>query len=307
MYDLLLIDGKHSLWRAADAHMELAIETEAGDRVETGAIYGFLSILTRVHQEYAPIMTVICWDDWDKGPAFRRAMYPDYKKRGSFDELPVQQQEFIKGMTKQQHQLMGMMDLMGIRQCVSPGWEADDVMGAIARRYAGAATAIYTGDRDLLQCVTPKVHVVRPLKKGAVAIEDPASVEAEWGVPPDRFVELKALMGDAGDNIPGAKGVGKVTAAKIMECFPTAAAAVEAATGEAPWPETLSESVRAKVAASAGDIAISRQLSEINCEAPLHFRNRHKDQKRVQDLFMKLKFKTMFIEGRLQRLMGMGD
>lgn len=311
MTDLLLVDGKHALWRAADVHQELSVEAADGSKMDTGAIYGFLKILCRVHEEYNPIMTVICWDDWQSGPAVRRAMFAGYKDKGDFDSLPVPQQMLIKSMGKQQPVLMGLMDLMGIRQAYSPGWEADDVLGTLAARYSPANTVILTGDRDLLQCVSDHVTVVRPGtgdNKGQFIPETPEKVAMEWGVGPERFVELKALAGDSGDRIPGARGIGKKMAAKILDVFPTAEEAVKAAeAGPEAWPKPLTESMRGKVKASADDVRLSHRLAKINIEAPLKFRARARNQQRVQDLLIKMKFKTIFLDGRFQRLMGMSD
>jgi DNA polymerase I len=309
--DLLLIDGKHALWRAADAHSELSIETGSGAKMDTGAIYGFLRIICHIHEDFKPQLTVICWDDWEHGPRERRLMYPAYKDKGDFNALPIAQQEFIKSMTKQQHQLMGILDLLGARQAYSPGWEADDVMGTLADRYPVPAI-IFTGDRDLLQCVTDRVSVARPgtgQNKGQNIIETPDTVKEQWGVGPERFVQLKALMGDSGDNIPGARGIGKVGAAKILSVYDTAAEAVsfaKADENEWPWPKELPKGLKEKLKASEAGIMLSEKLSRINTDVPLKFRSRIRSQERVTALFMKLKFKSLFIEGRLARLLEMG-
>lgn len=316
MTDLLLVDGKHALWRAADTHQDLWVEAEDGTKVDTGAVYGFLRILCSIHQKFQPTGTVICWDDWNVGPAKRREVYPAYKERSKL-RMPGEQ-DFILSMIKQQHLLMEVLEVFGIWQSWSPGWEADDVLGTLAKQFSPREVIIFTGDKDLLQCIGPTVCVARPLHgcqskcskehnhipKGAISVETEASVQEQYGVEPSRFQYWKALAGDAGDNIPGASGIGPVAATRILGAYADTEAAIEAASGEGPWG--LSPSIKERVAQSAALIRLSLKLATINCSAPLRFRPRRPDVRRARDLMMGLKFKSIFQDNRFQSLVEMG-
>lgn len=297
-FDTLLIDGKHMLWRAADANDGL----RAGD-FQTGAMYGFLTILCRTQLTFGGSV-IIAWDDWKDGPAKRKAMYPDYKRRDASPSALVDQRaEFIKSMNVQHQQLMKILEVFGIFQAYSPGWEADDVLGTLSRKF-GSNLGIVSGDRDLLQCVTESVNLIRPQPKGEFSIETPEKVRADWGVTVEQFIDLKALMGDQGDNIPGCPGIGKKTAAKVLQSYKTLADAQVAAEGKTGW--LLADGVRQKIAANRAGIELSRRLSEINCSVPVRFRPRTPDKKRALELMMKLQFRTILHGGRFEQLMSFG-
>ncbi len=307
--DILLVDAKNTLWRAAEAHPDLGL-TVGGVFHPTGAIYGFLSILTRVHERLGGLV-VVCWDDSKEGPAERVAMFADYKKRaithaGNPLNPDPEKAEFLRAMKKQMKQLMEVLTLAGVRQVYSPRWEADDAMGTLARRLGGngKTTALYTGDRDLFQCITDDTMVVRPQPKGEIKIETAETVLAEWGVQPTKFVDLKALMGDNGDNIPGCKGIGPKNAAKILAVFDTVDLCLDSL---AFWGGSgLSERLRDKLVEHQDDVRLSYRLARINTEAPLTFLPRRANAKRVLDLFVQLRFKSMLQGERYKDLLDMG-
>lgn len=301
-FDVLLIDGKHALYRAIDANADLRC-----DGAPVGAIYGFMTILCSTQRQFGGQVTV-CWDDWVSGPAVRKSWYADYKrKEPNPSVLEDERAEVAASMPAQQHILMGILEQFGIFQAYSPGWEADDVLGTLARRLSaqGQTVGILSGDRDLLQCVSPTVTLIRPRPKGEFLLETPATVEAEWGVPPERFVELKALMGDPGDNIPGCKGIGKVTAGKILARFPDTGVAIAVATSETGKWE-LSERWREMVKGAADDIRLSKKLATINCSVPLKFRTRKPDKKQALDSMIRYKFKSILRSGRFDQLVSLG-
>jgi DNA polymerase-1 len=307
--DLLLVDGKNALWRAADAHPELCTEVAGEGIVQTGAIYGFLMIVCRAYRELGG-MVVVCWDDWEHGPAERKKMFPDYKLRKP-EKDPVkaaEKRERLESMAVQQTRLMEILQLAGVTQAYSPRWEADDVMATLARRLGDdKTTAILTADRDLLQCVREDKHgcvvVARPQKDGTFAVEGPDSVSEEWGVSAGQWVDFKALAGDTGDNIPGCKGIGPKFAADILAAYGAAEVAIEAADGSVPWK--LSDGLRNKVAAGASSIRLSYRLAQINHQVPIRFLPRTPDKKRLLDAFVRLKFKSMLTSNRYLELMEM--
>lgn len=207
MSTLLLVDGKNLLWRNA-AVLNLSSGAEL-----TGGVHGFMRCLMKVYEQYAGHVT-ICWDDWENGPAERKALYPDYKKRKPDEK----RDQLVKEVLSQQTTIFALLKSLGIRQTRAIGWEADDVMGTLARKWPGEVV-IYTGDRDLLQCVDEKrVAVLRPAKDGD-AFYRARDVEKEFGVSIKQFVDYKALVGDVGDNIPGCEGIGPVAAKALLSKY----------------------------------------------------------------------------------------
>lgn len=292
----LLIDAKNLCWRAQSAMGELA-DSEGN---LTGAIHGFLLTLLRVRAEYAPsARVVICWDDWDGGPAKRREIYSAYKKK---DEPPdLERIEVAQQVWKQQEGLMEFLSQMNVSQCRSVGWEADDVMGTLAKRHSskGEKVFIFSGDRDLLQCVSENVTVLRPGFKGEVSVETPATVLEKFGVPVERFVDYKALVGDPGDNIPGCKGIGPKGAAVILESERGVQEAVYRAEVDPEWKYS-------KFLLKGGDEALlSHRLAAIMQDVPLVWISRQLNLVEARKFLAKRKLTTLLMKWQeLKRLGG---
>jgi DNA polymerase-1 len=304
--DILLVDGKNALWRAADAHQELGIE-ENGSFQRTGAIYGFLSIVTRVYQQLGG-MVVVCWDDWTHGPAERLAIYPDYKRRPENHKgnpNTPEKADLLRSFRRQQDRLMGLLSIAGVRQAWSPRWEADDVMGTLARKLgSGRQVAIYSGDRDMYQCLADGVVVVRPQKRGELKTETAETVAAEWNVTPAKWVDFKALAGDAGDNIPGCPGIGPKKAATILAAFDSVSLCLDSL---AFWSQSgLPEKLREALEEHQDQIRLSYRLAKLNLEAPVKFLPRCPDQRRLVDEFVRLRFKSLLTGNRYCDLLQMG-
>lgn len=308
--DLLLIDGRHMLWRAAGVFDELSITTPEGATIYTGSVYGFLTILCKAHSVFGGSV-VVCWDDWLSGPYYRQQMYAGYKRKRHMDRPldPIakqqKQQLLVRSMDEQQSILMTLLSKLGIPQIYSEGWEADDVMGTLANRMATHNVGILTGDRDLYQCVTDKHSVIRPGKSGAFQVIGIPEIEAEYSVTPTMFVELKALVGDSGDNIPGINGVGPVNAAKILKGYPTAEAACRSAQ-QSVESEHFSPRLGKLLAEGLETVLLSKKLVQINCAAPLTFLDCEKSPHEVTQELVRLKFKSILTGGRRERLLEMG-
>ncbi len=214
--DVLLIDGKHTLWRSADAFKELWITGPDGERIQTGAMFGFLSIVTRVKELFArkdsPV--VVCWEG---GPLKRRKMYAGYKDRNKDGRLvPIERLQLMEAVAAQQSRLQAFVAALGVPQAHSAGWEADDVLGTLAERWKRMGkVGIFTGDRDLLQCLDPKVCVIRP-EKGEFTVETVDTLREKLKMTPAAYVYAKALAGDHSDCIPGVKGIGPKTAFRVI-------------------------------------------------------------------------------------------
>lgn len=183
------------------------------DGLPTNAIYGFLSTLFRLQDEYTPDRTIVCFDVKEK--TFRHQKFDSYKatRKGMPDELAAQ----LPVMKE-------VLDALGIIRCEKGGYEADDLIGTISRKAEeqGNDCLIVTGDRDSLQLVSAHttVHLVSS-KGGQDTSRDitPEVFREAYGFDPVRLIDLKALMGDSSDNISGVPGVGEKTAMNLLHTF----------------------------------------------------------------------------------------
>ena len=206
---ILLIDGHSILNRAFYGLPDLT----NSEGLHTGAVYGFLNILFRILEEEQPQYLAVAFDL--HAPTFRHKMYEAYK--GTRKPMPQELREQVPLIKE-------MLTAMGVEIVTKEGFEADDILGTIARRSEekGMEAVILSGDRDLLQLATDKVMIRLPkTSKGKTTIENyhTEQVIEKYGVTPAQVIELKALMGDSSDNIPGIPGVGEKTAAKIIGQF----------------------------------------------------------------------------------------
>ena len=198
------IDGNSLMHRAFHAIAEL----DDGSGNPTNAIYGFAGMLLKVLREYEPSHLAVAFDM--HGPTFRHLAYDAYKgTRKPTDEKLRPQFPRVKELLR----------AMGATVIETPSFEADDILGTLARmcEEAGMPAMIVTGDRDALQLVTENTHVLYTRRGISDTVEfDPAAVLSQYGVTPAQVPDLKGLMGDASDNIPGVPGVGEKTALKLL-------------------------------------------------------------------------------------------
>lgn len=206
---IMVIDGNSILNRAFYG-IKLLSNHEG---LYTNAIYGFLSTYFRLEEEESPDHTIVCFDRREK--TFRHLKFETYKatRKGMPEELAVQM-PVIKEV----------LDAMGITRCELAGYEADDLLGTISRRTAeqGNSCVIVTGDRDSLQLVREHVTVrLVSTRMGQTSYTPytPETFEEEYGFPPLRLIDLKALMGDSSDNISGVPGIGEKTALGLIRRF----------------------------------------------------------------------------------------
>lgn len=209
MSKLVLIDGHSILNRAFYGVPDLS--NSAG--LHTNAVYGFLNILFKILEEEKPEYLAVAFDV--KAPTFRHEMYKEYK--GTRKPMPEELRMQVPVMKE-------VLAAMGIVIMEKPGYEADDILGTLAKSAEkdGIAVSLVSGDRDLLQIATDTIKIRIPKTKGGkTEIEDyyAKDVENKYQVTPLQFIDLKALMGDTADNIPGVPKVGEKTAAQLMEEF----------------------------------------------------------------------------------------
>ncbi|MCB6413903.1 DNA polymerase I [Faecalimonas umbilicata] len=203
---IVLIDGHSILNRAFYGLPDL---TNA-EGLHTNAVYGFLNIMFKILEEEKPEYLTVAFDV--HAPTFRHNMYAEYKgtRKPMADELR-QQVPVIKEV----------LHAMGIKTIEKAGLEADDLLGTISRRceQEGMEVSVISGDRDLLQLATEHVKIRIPkTKQGKTEVEDyyAKDVKERYQVTPKEFIDLKALMGDTSDNIPGVPSIGEKTATKII-------------------------------------------------------------------------------------------
>ncbi len=279
---LMVIDGNSILNRAFYGVRLLSNR----DGLYTNAVYGFLSILFRLLDERAPDALCVCFDL--KAPTFRHLSFEGYKSRRTAmpEELQVQM-PVVKEV----------LDAMHIARFELEGFEADDLIGTISRRSdsAGWDCEIVTGDRDSLQLVSDRVKsLLVSTVQGQTQTKEytPARIKEEYGLTPAQIIDLKGLMGDKSDDIPGVAGVGEKTALELVRNFGSIEEIYQRL-------DTLDirESVRNKLRAGSEMAAVSRRLATIDCDTPIDFSPekallREPDNDMLYQLFIKLEFKT---------------
>lgn len=250
---LLILDGNSILNRAFYGIKLLSTK----DGRFTNGIFGFLNILFSLRENYSPDAVAIAFDL--KAPTFRHKMYDQYKgnRKGMPEEL-AQQMPVLKDLLK----------AMGYAIVECEGWEADDVIGTIAKHGASDDFCyIATGDRDSLQLVDEHIHVLLAAPKGGkteTIVYDTDRVITDKGVEPIKLIEVKALMGDASDNIPGVQGIGEKTATDLIQKFSTVDYIYDNFENI-----SLTPSVRTKLSNGKDMAFLSRTLGTIKCDAPV--------------------------------------
>ncbi len=253
---LLILDGNSVINRAYFGVKPLTTR----DGLYTHAIFGFLNILERMQKEEQPDAVAVAFDL--HGPTFRHLRYDGYKatRHGMPEEL-AQQMPVMK-------QVLRAMSIP-IYEC--QGWEADDVIGTVGRICSNNAwqCVIVTGDRDSLQLIDDNVNVKLVISKPgqtSSTLYDRAQFEAEYGFEPKKLIDLKALMGDASDNIPGVAGVGPKTAKELLLKF----GSLDGVYANLDDP-SVRPKLREKLEAGKDNAYLSYELATIIPEAPIDF------------------------------------
>lgn len=282
MKKLVLIDGHSILNRAFYGVPELT----NSEGLHTNAVYGFLNIMFKILDEEKPDYLTVAFDL--SAPTFRHKMYGGYK--GTRKPMPhelVEQVPLIKEA------------LTDMNVCVvtKEGYEADDILGTLAKRAEaeGMMVSVVSGDRDLLQLATDNIKIRIPkTKKGTTEIEDynTAQVVETYGVTPVEFIDMKALMGDASDNIPGVPGIGEKTAGAIISKYHSIENAYEHV--EELTPNKAKNNLKEYYEQA----QLSKTLATININTPLEysFENAGLSDMFTKDayqLFKRLEFKSI--------------
>ena len=287
MSNLVLVDGNSIMNRAFYGIMSSKMLTTS-DGTYTNAVYGFLTILFKIQEDLNPDYLAVAFDL--KGPTKRHEMYEGYKanRHGMPEELAVQM-PIIKDVLR----------AMNVKILEKQGYEGDDILGTISRiaEEKGMDVTILSGDRDTFQLTSDKVTVRIPrTKMGKTENEDynRERVIEEYGIEPNQLIDVKGLMGDSSDNIPGIPGVGEKTALKLIKNYKS----LENLYKEVEGNETLTDvkgKLREKILENKELAFLSRTLGEIDRQVPIdedieELKIKEWNKEDVYNLFKYLKF-----------------
>lgn len=287
---LMILDGNSIINRAFYGIRML----NAPDGTPTNAVYGFLSTFRRVFDLAQPQAVCVAFDV--HAPTFRHEQYALYK---------AQRKPMPEELAVQMPLLKQTLDYMGVRRLELAGWEADDLLGTVARRCeaAGWTCDVVTGDKDSLQLITDSTHVfnVKTRMGQTDTIKyTPERFREEYGFDPIRMIDLKALMGDSSDNIPGVPGIGEKTAKDLLVRFGTVADIYRDLDAL-----DIKPGVRKKLTEGRESAQLSFDLATIRTDAPIDFALEsavwdHDYQPELYDWFRRLNFTSLSEKWGLQ-------
>lgn len=289
MKKLVAIDGNSIMNRAFYGIMNSKLLMTT-DGVYTNAIYGFLTILLKIINDEKPDYLCVAFDL--KAPTFRHKKYEEYKgtRKGMPDELRVQM-PIIKDVLR----------AMNIAICELEGYEADDIIGTLSKmaEESGIEALLLTGDKDYLQLATENVTVRIPTTKmGNTESTDytPAVIKEKYGIDPIQFIQIKGLMGDSSDNIPGVPGVGEKTAFSLITKYHDLDY-IYNALDSGKELEGIKGKLKEKLIDNRELAFLSRELGTIYKEVPLDFEIddlavKEYNEPELYNLFVKLQFRN---------------
>jgi DNA polymerase I len=273
---ILLVDGSNQAYRAFFA-MSAKLRSPSG--MPTNAIYGLIKILLKIINDIKPIGALVVFDT---GSNFRTDLFPDYK--GHRPEMPEE-------LRAQWPQFMPLCETLGISAySKDDGFEADDVIGTLAVQFSeqGYNVQIVSNDKDFSQLVNDRITLFNPIKNIISGVEE---ITAKYGVTPEQFIDFLALCGDSSDNIPGIRGVGEKTAAKLLTNYKSWQGLVENV-------ENLKGKMKEKVKDSIDQLPLYVELVTIRTDMKLNYtaedlRLRGIDGPNCLELFLKYGFRSL--------------
>ena len=269
---ILLVDGANALFRAFFALPGL----RAADGTPTNGALGFVNMLNKVVRDEAADCVVVAWDA--PGPTFRHELYDEYK--AGRDATP----EDLRAQIPLVRELVGAL---GIPIIEAPGFEADDVIATlVARAPSDSSVLIVSTDKDLMQLVSERVTLLDGIRERRY---DPQAVEQRFGVPPPGILDLRALVGDPSDNIPGVKGIGAKGAVKLLDEWGDLENLLEHA------GDVKAKRAREALTQYADDARLSKRLSTLKSDTPLVFELAdavapQRDRAALRALYQRLEF-----------------
>ena len=278
---LYIIDGQGHAYRAFYAVTSLS----TSDGRPTNVVYGFTTMLLRLLREEKPDYLIVSFDP--KGPTFRHREYAPYK---------AHRKKMEESLSDQMPLIEEVVGGFNIPIYSVPNYEADDVIGTIARKAANDSyqVVIMSGDQDLYQLVGPEISVLSQ-SRGENLIYDRKGVEEKFGVPPEKVIEVKGLMGDSSDNIPGVPGIGAKTAIKLIKEFGDLENLLKNP------DQVKGEKLKRSLEEFADQARLSRRLATIDTDVPLELdlegsKVKEPDRERLGKIFQSLEFKRLVVE-----------
>jgi DNA polymerase-1 len=271
---LVLVDAANCLYRAFFALPPL----RTSDGFPTNALHGFAQMLRKVMREEQPTAMAVVFDA--PGPTFRKDLFGDYK--ATRDAQP-------EDLTAQFPVAREIVEASGIALLEVPGFEADDVIATlVALAPAGTEVVIVSTDRDLMQLVSDRVVLLDTMRDKRIG---PAEVEERFGVPPARVLDVRALVGDTTDNIPGVKGIGEKGAARLIQEYGSLEALLDRAA------EVVNKRAREALATQADAARLSKRLATLRTDAPCGdlpaLALREADRARLRELYARLELRRL--------------
>src|SRR5579863_2944606 len=301
---VFLLDTMSFIFRAYHA-MQRSRPMSTRGGLPTAAIYVFVNMIKKLRQDFAPIYFAAVFDV--SGEVFRderaRTMGPLRKWNGktqSFDEVSYEgykanRAAMPEDLRRQIPYIRRALEALRIPILEAEGFEADDVIGTLAREAAEREHEVFivSGDKDMMQLVTPRVKILNPQKDNLIL--DPAKVTETLGVPPERVVDVMALRGDSVDNIPGAPGIGDKGSVELIKEFGSVEAVLDRAA------EVKRKSYRESLEQNRDAVLLSKELVTIDCRVPLPLdlkamETQEPDLEACRTLFSELEFTSMLRE-----------
>ncbi len=279
---VFLIDGMALAYRAFFAFVKNPLVNSKGENVS--AVYGFTTIMLNILDNEKPDYFAVVFDTPE--PTFRHKLFKEYKaQRAAMPE------EMIDSLPR----IRQMLEILNIPILEKPGFEADDIMGTLAKRaeHEGLQTVLVTGDKDLMQLISPNTLLYNPQKKGGkTEWLDEKSVEEKVGIPPEKIIDYLALMGDSSDNIPGVPNIGPVSAAKLLNEYDTLDEVLKNA------DKIANKRVRQSLQENVGLARLSKELATIHCDVPLELEPSQllvgdADTEAAVSFFQEMEFRTL--------------
>ena len=279
---LFLLDGMGLVYRAYYSFAGRPLRNSNGEN--TSAAYGFASTLMKILDDERPDHVAVVFDT--KEPTFRHELFPEYKAtRDAMPEDMVPQLGWIKDIVRALR--APLLEL--------PGFEADDIIGTLARaaEREGIETYIVTADKDMMQLISSKITMLRPSKVATeLEVVQAEGVRAKFGVAPGQVIDVLALTGDASDNVPGVKGIGEKTAIPLIQQWHSLENLYEHV------QEVPQKGVREKLIAHKATAFLSKTLVTIDTAVPIalgvhDLRAQQPDADRLRAIFTQLEFKAL--------------
>lgn len=284
---LVIIDG-HALIHQA-YHAIPPLTTSKGEQVN--AVYGFAVILLRVIRELKPKYLAVAFDV--EGGTFRDKKYAEYK--ATRVKAPDDLYEQIPRVRE-------LVEAFRIPVLQKKGFEADDIIGTIAKKHLGSETIIVTGDMDAFQLIDAHTKVFKTKRATSEStLMDAKAVKEKYGLKPEQIVDYKALRGDASDNIPGVKGIGEKTATALLQTFGSLEAIYAALENNSKKFDTFSARVKELLKDHKKDAFDSQELATIVTDVKIPFKLQESeladyDRAAVAELFQELEFKSLMAQ-----------